>query len=343
MSEYDTSLDEIREISLKVISAAESFNIPLTKENYLTWYEYFEGNNTELKAEVDDIKQKKKEFTPQICSYLYTKHISAEKNKMMNHVQAETQKMLKEVLSNILDASDASSNYEKKISAYSEGLSDAEDTHQVQNIISSIIEESKLIAKSNRNLQKEFEKASAQTNALNQKLKKIESQALTDTLTGLYNRRAFDKDIQNLLEKYKQNGELFSIIILDIDHFKKFNDTYGHQTGDEVLKNVGEILLKGSNGNNIPYRYGGEEFVILLPGSKLEDAAVLAEQIRIRIAVKRATDPGTGAEIDKITTSLGISQINPEDDIQSVIERADKALYHAKDSGRNTIKTERDI
>ena len=117
----------------------------------------------------------------------------------------------------------------------------------------------------------------------------------------------------------------------------------GHQTGDEVLKNVGEILLKGLNGKNVPYRYGGEEFIVLLSNSVIEDAAVIAEQLRIRIAVKRIIDPGTGAEIKKITMSLGISQINSEDTIQTVIERADKALYHAKESGRNNIKTENDL
>ena len=130
---------------------------------------------------------------------------------------------------------------------------------------------------------------------------------------------------------------------MDIDHFKTFNDTYGHQIGDLVLKNVGATLKNRLKGKDIPTRYGGEEFVILLPETMLKNACIVSEQLRIRIAVRPLLDPKTNEGIAKVTISSGVAEIRLGDDAETIVNRADKALYLAKESGRNRTNSEEDL
>ncbi|NNK85112.1 MAG: GGDEF domain-containing protein, partial [Desulfobacterales bacterium] len=128
-----------------------------------------------------------------------------------------------------------------------------------------------------------------------------------------------------------------------IDYFKKFNDQYGHQVGDEVLRIFGEQLKENLKGKDFPARYGGEEFVILLPNTKLDNANVVAEQIRENISNKELKIKETGKKLDSITISVGVSEIRQGDTAISAVERADAALYLAKNSGRNNVKSEIDL
>jgi diguanylate cyclase len=160
---------------------------------------------------------------------------------------------------------------------------------------------------------------------------------------GLHNRKAFDNKIKELYDEFKESGVLFSAMMVDIDFFKKFNDTYGHKIGDEVLKIVGSTLMESVKGKDFAARYGGEEFVILLPDTALSNASIVGEQIRKAVSAKALKLKKTGEKMKKITTSIGIAQIRSDDTAETVIERADKALYHAKDFGRNNVKTEDEL
>ncbi len=343
MAENYHNEKKIKEIAGFIYLEAKMRNIPLTKENYQILYDYFENKNPDLTSEFKKIIKKKQTYNQEVSQYLFRKYIVNRCNDIMGQVQNETQRIIKEILEKMITTSDVSSNFEKKLTNYTDKLSKTNSVEDVQLIIGSIIEDTRAMAESNQEMQTEFQKAKKQTETLNKELKKIESEALTDALTGLQNRRAFDKSIQNLINDYNTAGKIFSIIVLDVDHFKKFNDTYGHQIGDEVLKTVGDTLIKGLKGQDIPCRYGGEEFVILLPETNLTNAKIVAEQIRIRIAVRDLKDSNSKKEIEKITISLGVALIKSADTVKSVVERADKALYLAKESGRNNTKTEEDL
>ena len=162
-------------------------------------------------------------------------------------------------------------------------------------------------------------------------------------LPALHNRKALDKKLRELYDEFREKGTIFSAMMVDIDFFKKFNDTYGHKIGDEVLHIVGSTLKESVKGKDFAARYGGEEFIVLLPDTILSNASIVGEQIREALSGKSLKLKKTGQKIENITASFGVSQIHPNDTIDAVIERADKALYHAKDSGRNTVKTEKDL
>ncbi len=160
----------------------------------------------------------------------------------------------------------------------------------------------------------------------------LEIQASTDPLTGVFNRLKFNNLFTEEFKKSKKDGNPLSIILMDIDHFKSINDTYGHQIGDSVLKEVTKVVKINKKGSDVFARWGGEEFIILAIDTHLEGAKILAEHIRNKIETHMFY------EVERVTISFGVSILKNEKNIDELIEKADKALYKAKQNGRNRIE-----
>ena len=158
--------------------------------------------------------------------------------------------------------------------------------------------------------------------------------ARIDPLTGLWNRRALTDRLDQEFANIRRNGGSVAFVMADIDHFKRVNDTYGHRIGDEVISRVAEVLRGQSRQSDLPVRYGGEEFSVLLPDESIESAAALAE--RCRKDIEEICVSSAGQEV-RVTASFGVSDTNITDSPESLIESADAALYQAKDSGRNRV------
>lgn len=169
----------------------------------------------------------------------------------------------------------------------------------------------------------------------NEDLKKIlvevERLSNTDPLTGLSNRLNFSRNFERELNRFQRYGQRFCIILMDIDHFKKVNDTYGHNIGDEVLKDVSTVLNETIRDVDIVARWGGEEFILLATANEVKGAAILAQ--RIREAIEGHDFP----EVGKVTMSFGVAEIREEDTLTTITVKADEALYQAKESGRNCV------
>lgn len=187
-------------------------------------------------------------------------------------------------------------------------------------------------------LMKDYQEELTELNRmLEHKSKEYETRASTDSLTGLYNRHKFSELYVTSYKSMLQRDNNMSMILLDIDFFKSVNDTYGHNTGDQVLIQLSHALLRNLRNIDIICRWGGEEFIILLPTADLNNAQTLAEKLRGAIEDIILDDVG------KITSSFGVSEVREGEDMEDAISRADKALYLAKNSGRNCVKTELDI
>ncbi|MCG7490802.1 GGDEF domain-containing protein [Vibrio sp. Of14-4] len=156
--------------------------------------------------------------------------------------------------------------------------------------------------------------------------------AIKDELTQLYNRRALEELIPTEVARALRHGQPLSIVLLDIDHFKQVNDTYGHQIGDKVLRTTGRILKLHTRRDDLSFRYGGEEFMVLLPNTDIEKALIVAEKLREEIEHSRMLP----SKKDRCTASFGVTQLRDEE-WQSAVERADVALYNAKENGRNQV------
>ncbi|MBT3337798.1 MAG: GGDEF domain-containing protein [Anaerolineae bacterium] len=165
--------------------------------------------------------------------------------------------------------------------------------------------------------------------------KNLRRQANTDSLTGLYNRRSFFQRTQQEISRYQRSKRFFSLLMIDIDHFKNVNDTYGHSTGDIVLQSLARTLLKTAREQDIVARTGGEEFSILLPEAKKDKAKIFAERIR---EIVSESEMGTKEIEIQITISIGVAEICPNEDKDDIYNRADSALYRAKSAGRNRVE-----
>ncbi len=188
------------------------------------------------------------------------------------------------------------------------------------------------IVVANSTLQERLEKAEKQIAAQADEIRAHETEARTDSLTELCNRRAFDDEMKRRIAEWNRIKTPFSLLILDIDHFKKFNDTHGHQAGDEVLRQTGKVLAQASRDMDIACRYGGEEFAIIMPATVARDGKNLVERVREMMESMSVSFEGKSL---KVTASIGLAEVNASDDGSIMLKRADEALYAAKNAGRN--------
>ena len=170
-----------------------------------------------------------------------------------------------------------------------------------------------------------------------QMLKKLQKLAITDALTNLHNSRYFYNQVELEVNRSNRYKHPLSMLLLDIDHFKEYNDTSGHLEGDKVLQRLGAIIRSCLRRMDSAYRYGGEEFTVLLPETNCEEALTVAERIRASVE-ESVFEPLTGKRV-QVTISIGVTQFQPEEELTHFIQRADKAMYHSKQSGRNRVSS----
>jgi len=184
----------------------------------------------------------------------------------------------------------------------------------------------------NEKMQHQLDSAEEKLQEQAEQIKSRTAEALTDALTQLANRRAFDDELARRGAEFERHGTPVCVMILDIDHFKKFNDTHGHQAGDEVLRGVADVLRQSSRSMDVVARYGGEEFAVILPATAVTDARPSAN--RVRKAIEEARFEFQGVEL-RVTTSVGLAQLMSGENPESMVKRSDEGLYKSKEAGRN--------
>ena len=161
---------------------------------------------------------------------------------------------------------------------------------------------------------------------------------MVDGLTGIYNRRWFDKAMNRHLNRYQHSQETFTLCMVDVDHFKHYNDDYGHQAGDVALSTLAKVLSESVRPTDFVARYGGEEFSVILPGTSVEDAEIVATRLCNAVKQTKIVMPD-GTDLPSITISMGIAQMRAGYAPADLIEAADKELYRAKKEGRDCFRT----
>ena len=177
---------------------------------------------------------------------------------------------------------------------------------------------------------------------LQQNLETVRHESLTDPLTTLANRKFFDAELRKSITQAKAGGQPLTLLLSDIDHFKAFNDKFGHLIGDQVLRLVAMAVKQHVTQQDIAARYGGEEFAIALPKTALRSALSVADHIRRAVMHKELMKRSSGERLGRVTVSIGVALLRPTDTPQSLIERADQCLYAAKRNGRNCVICESD-
>jgi diguanylate cyclase len=234
------------------------------------------------------------------------------------------------------------SSYSKNLANVSQRLGGAADEPTVRALVESLLQATKEMERNNKALEDRLSASKKEITQLQENLEVMRNESLTDPLTSLANRKLFDQSLARAINDARSRGEQLSLLMTDIDHFKRFNDTYGHLTGDQVLRLVAMSVRQNVKGQDTAARYGGEEFAVVLPNTMLRGAITLADQIRRTVMTKELLKRSTGENLGRLTISIGVSALHPGDTSQSLIERADTCLYSAKRGGRNRVTSEAD-
>jgi diguanylate cyclase len=328
--------------SRMALSLMDKHGIAPNPENYAVWFHYAVGKNRDLIQDIDAIVKNNVPFKADTCSYLYNKYVIANRNqKMVDDAALNAQKVLTEVMRAINDFSGETKNYNECVDQYLERFDKDFGDDNIRAVFKEMLEATVDLKRNGERMNQKLEESTAEISSLRKNLQQVTIEAQRDALTGLFNRKTFDKLFDEQQAMAKEKSSAMSLLMLDIDHFKQFNDKFGHLLGDEVLKIVARALTDTLKGRDIVARFGGEEFVVLLPETPMEGAMKVAELVRGAIASKELKRKDTGENYGVITVSIGASAFrHASDTLPSLIKRADDALYQAKRQGRNRVAKE---
>lgn len=330
------SSDRSAALAEDAIANMSKFGVEPSPRNYTIWYAHAAGEPAELVKVIDNAVANGVEITQDLCDQLYNRHFSTKETEEAIHTAGEKiQAEMERLLSWLAEASGGAEEFNESIKGSLELLFEGDGLSNLRVVMERMLAETKKVRTSNAKLQKRLHESSSEISELRENLASLKKEALTDPLTGLYNRKQFDLSLRDAAVESLEEEQPLCLALLDIDHFKKFNDTYGHQVGDSVLRLVASILSKNIKGRDVAVRYGGEEFALILPMTDLEDGGRLCNQIREAVAGKVLRNRQTGEALGRLTVSVGVAVYEQGESLEQFFKRADDNLYSAKKAGRN--------
>ena len=319
------------------------YNIPITPRNYAVWYDYVSGKSRELRDAIDAMLSKAEQFSDEINDVLYQRFCSEMDEGALVDLRNNLRQLLLDIFSQVAQLTEQAGEYETIVSKSVDKLSEGTSIQDIRSVVDDIIVETKKIGRSGRATQEKLQEATAELESLKKEFEQAKAAALVDFLTGIANRKAFDMAIKGSVEDVASDTEPLSLLLIDIDHFKRFNDEYGHIVGDEVLRLVARKIKENVRGRDFVARYGGEEFAVILPGTPVLGAKTVAENIRVSFSEGRLKRVKTSEYLGTLTISIGAAQYRPGESVEALVDRSDQALYFAKDAGRDRVATEADL
>jgi diguanylate cyclase len=329
-------------VAQKAMRAVTEQRVPPTPQNFHVWFKYALGTPVELKRTIDILVANKRKFDPATNRDLYTTYVGSkgtddaaahQVSQQLHGVLASAQQFLNAAIA----------DNRTHIEAISEVADRSEAGVDPRVLVETLMNELRKAATRATKLETQFAEKSRELDIIRESLSKSEERARTDTLTGLPNRRALEEFFRTAQTTAMEQGQPLSALLIDIDHFKKFNDNFGHGVGDQVLRLVAKALRERVRDSDLAARYGGEELIAVLPGADLAACTATAERIRRGIAEGRITRRSSGEELPGITVSIGVGQFQLGESMEEMIDRCDRALYQAKKRGRNLVVTENEI
>jgi diguanylate cyclase len=340
LDEHERTL-AFAEVALGQMRALGQCAIP---RNYEIWYVYATGYNPALNKIINETlahngKLSESDLEQIHETYLSPGHSVERIDKVGARIVGEIEQVVQVIAGALSNSSNFGAGLDHASKKLAQGVSDPDS---IRSVIESLLKSTRDMQNSNNELEARLSVSKAEIKNLQQNLDAIRAESLTDPLTALGNRKYFDRALSEAMTSSKQSGEPLSLLMFDIDRFKQFNDNYGHLTGDQVLRLVAMSLKQNVKGQDITSRYGGEEFSVVLPNTGLRSALTVADQIRRAVMSKELKKKSTGEVLGRVTISVGVALLHPNDDAHSLIDRADSCLYAAKRNGRNRVICETD-
>jgi len=307
-----------------------------TPLNYELWLHSVGDPQSVLAQEIGRLVASHEPFTEATCEALAATYLA--KGRLNDEIR-DAGNQLSSELNTVSKAIQA---VQRSTAAYGVTLADAgaelaqgNDSESLRNLVSSLTAATRQIEEENKALQKQLKESTTEIYQLRDHLAQVRRDATTDALTNLANRKAYDTELQLNHEISESTGAPMTLAIIDIDHFKRFNDTWGHQTGDQVLRYVASIMARVGAAPRFAARYGGEEFALIFPGETAETVQSMLNDVLKEIGARALRRRSTNEELGVITVSAGLAQLRKGESSHALMGRADAALYVSKRSGRN--------
>jgi diguanylate cyclase len=314
-----------------------------TPDNFELFYQYASGTDPNVAHIMGEMISKRKPFSQEVLDDLRRQCLPSAKARHAIETMGDG---MSNVLDAVLDKIGAAGRdalaYGQTLSAASGEFASDQSPDAMRKAIDSLRAATRAMESRTRSLEDELQRSSREVSDLKTKLDSVRKESLTDPLTAVANRKAFDIELAAATVQAVETGEPVSLLMCDIDHFKLFNDTWGHQTGDQVLRLVANCLSENVKGRDTAARYGGEEFAVILRNTELSHAIRLADQIRSGVEGKKLVKKSTGDILGRMTISIGVAQYGLREAPGDFVQRADACLYAAKHNGRNLVIGEDD-
>jgi diguanylate cyclase len=329
---------EAYDLARRVIDEMASHGVWPTPVNFELWLHYMGDPEGPLGREIQRILAAQEPFTDATSDMLAAEYLP--RGRLSEEIR-DAGRVLDRELSSVADAI---SRAHKSQSAYGETLAEAgasiesvDDASGLKTLVTTLTSATRKVQEENSALEKKLETSTREVAKLREHLEQVRRDAMTDALTNLANRKAFDEHLDAACAKAEADGGALSLAIVDIDHFKRFNDTWGHQTGDQVIRYVASVLGRVARQPRMAARYGGEEFALIFPGENAGTVEAALNAIRQEIGSRALRRRSTNDELGAVTISGGFAIREPGESATALLERADNALYASKRTGRDKV------
>lgn len=315
--------------------------VPATGQNYEVWLGYRLARNRQLRETIDARISTGEGFTADFNSDIYDRFFTGLGASAQIVLAGEKiARDLNQVVDFLKQSEEKSGNYGRTLESAASDLTSGLGPEQIRQLVASLASATLDMANHNKILTDQLQRSSHEIDTLRTSLESVRVESLTDSLTGLANRRMFDETLRMRLEEARAQRTELCLLLCDIDHFKRFNDTWGHHTGDQILRFLASALQAHARPDFLVARHGGEEFAVVMPRVSPRVAAQTAEALRAAIQAKRLRRRSTNEDLGQVTVSVGIARLQSGDTPQGLIERADACLYASKRNGRNQVTTD---
>lgn len=342
--EYTENLDEALEFAHKAIDKMSEIGIPSNPNNFTIWFHYFSGTYPDLKRTLDILLGNQQEFTETRNSEIFQKFFTLDQESATLHdATTRVEGELGRIISTLGQADSDMHSLDNELINAQEKLEETDDKDVISEISGNLRKSISAVLDQTSALEEKLKASNKEINELKDDLERMRREAMTDGLTGIANRKLFDLELRKSSMNAMANGEDLSLLMIDVDHFKRFNDHFGHQVGDQVLKLVAVTISECIKGQDTAARYGGDEFAVILPRTNLENAIRLAEHICKRVSAKNIVNRATGERLGKITMSAGAAIYEYGEPVSQLLVRADRTVNLAKNQGHNKTLSQSDL
>ena len=309
-----------------------------TPPNYELWATYRSGVFPDLNREIDARLNGGEALTPALCEELFERYFAPTQSfEQLLQTGESVAHELASALANLRDAGASAGRYAGELDAVATVIAATSEPDKIYILVQRLVTETRAVAVRNKVLEHRMEVSSRQMETLQSNMRQATLEAVTDSLTGLANRRHFDRVLARHAREASETGQPLCLIMCDIDHFKKINDTWGHPVGDQVIRYVASTLRAGVPPAAVAARYGGEEYALLLPGVTLAAGQAIAENLCERVRARTLSRKSSGDVMGVVTISLGVASLAIGEASNALVRRADACLYQAKRAGRNRV------